>query len=101
MPILLTELLKLSSTIRVSGDYESKEFILVFKAHHFNYPINRCNEVAQVSVFLGVVGVILFGLSRRTGKFILGVVSIVLVEAIPIYVEELLLLLTCYVEGTS
>jgi len=78
MPILLTELLKLSSTIRVSGDYESKEFILVFKAHHFNYPINRCNEVAQVSVFLGVVGVILFGLSRRTGKFILGVVSIVL-----------------------
>jgi len=27
--------------------------------------------------------------------------SDIFVEAIPIYVEELLLLLTCYVEGTS
>jgi len=27
--------------------------------------------------------------------------SLGIVEAIPIYVEELLLLLTCYVEGTS
>ena len=49
-----------------------------FKAHHFNYPINRCDEVAQVSVFISVVSVILFGLSRRTGEFILGVVSIIL-----------------------
>ncbi|KIM55557.1 hypothetical protein SCLCIDRAFT_98339, partial [Scleroderma citrinum Foug A] len=47
-------------------------------SHHFNYPINRCDEVAQVSVFIGVVSVILFGLSRRTGEFILGVMSIIL-----------------------
>ena len=44
-----------------------------FKAHHFNYPINRCDEIAQVSVFLGVVGVVLFGLSQRTGEFVLGI----------------------------
>ena len=59
-----------------------------FKAHHFNYPINRCDEVAQVSVFLGVVGVVLFGLSRRTGEFILGIVSIVLSLAFKLFGES-------------
>ena len=34
-----------------------------FTAHHFNYPINRCDDVAQVLVFLGVICVVLFGLS--------------------------------------
>ena len=58
------------------------------KAHHFNYPINRSDEVAQVSVFLGVVGVVLFGLSRRTGEFILGIVLIVLSLAFKLFGES-------------
>ena len=53
----------------------------------------------------GVVMVVGGGSTESTGNFgFLGEVEPVLldsVEAIPIYVEELLLLLTCCVEGTS
>ena len=50
----------------------------LYKAHHFDHPIDHCDEVAQVAVFLGVVSVVLFGLSRRSGEFFLGVISVVL-----------------------
>ena len=59
-----------------------------FEAHHFDYPINHCDEVAQILVFLSVVGIILFGLSWRTGKFILGVVSIILTLAFKLLGES-------------
>ena len=50
----------------------------LYEAHHFNHPIDHCDEFAQVAVFLGVVSIVLFGLSRRSGEFFLGVISVVL-----------------------
>ena len=50
----------------------------LYEAHHFDRPIDHCDEVAQVAVFLGVISVILFGLSQRSGEFFLGVISVIL-----------------------
>ena len=46
--------------------------------HHYRRPIDRCDEVAQVSIFLGVLCTVILGISRRASDLIMGLVSLVL-----------------------
>jgi len=52
------------------------------------------DELSEIS---SLTGVDISGNNRLVPPFM----DWMIVEAIPMYVEELLLLLTCYVEGTS
>ncbi|KAG1794527.1 uncharacterized protein HD556DRAFT_1441028 [Suillus plorans] len=47
-------------------------------SHHFDLPINLCDKVAQISLFLGAVSVVIFGISRRHGEFFMGVLALIL-----------------------
>ena len=49
-----------------------------YKAHHYDLPIDYCDEVAQLSLFLGAVSVVIFGIGRRHGEFLMGVLSLIL-----------------------
>ena len=46
--------------------------------HHFEFPIDQYDDVAQVSMFLGVVCSVIMGVSRRFGDLVMGLLSIVL-----------------------
>lgn len=46
--------------------------------HHYQRPIDRCDEVAQVSIFLGVFCAVVLHISRRASDFIMGVISLLL-----------------------
>jgi hypothetical protein len=48
------------------------------EAHHFDLPVDLCDEIAQVSLFLGAVSVVIFGIGRRHGEFLMGVLALVL-----------------------
>jgi Transposase family tnp2 len=50
----------------------------IHEAHHFDLPIDLCDEVAQISLFLGAVSVVIFGISRRHGEFFMGVLALIL-----------------------
>lgn len=52
--------------------------LMFYEAHHYDLPINYCDEVAQLSLFLGAVSVVIFGISRRHGEFLMGVLSLIL-----------------------
>ncbi|KAG1765363.1 hypothetical protein EDD22DRAFT_951180 [Suillus occidentalis] len=47
-------------------------------SHHYDLPIDYCDEVAQLSLFLGAVSVVIFGIGRRHGEFLMGVLSLIL-----------------------
>ncbi|KAF8240953.1 hypothetical protein L208DRAFT_1149888, partial [Tricholoma matsutake] len=46
--------------------------------HHFKFPVNQYDDVAQVSMFLGVVCSVIMGVSHQFGDLIMGILSIVL-----------------------
>ena len=46
--------------------------------HHYRHPIDCCDEVAQVSIFLGVLCSVILGISRRASDLIMGLISLVL-----------------------
>jgi hypothetical protein len=46
--------------------------------HHYDIPVNAHNELLQVSLFLGVVCVVIGGLSRGFGDLIMGIINIIL-----------------------
>lgn len=54
------------------------EFHVTSLAHHFNFPVDRYDSVAQIMMFLAVVCTVLMGLSRRMGDLILGILSVAL-----------------------
>ncbi|KAG2751892.1 hypothetical protein P692DRAFT_20707055, partial [Suillus brevipes Sb2] len=41
-------------------------------------PIDYSDEIAQISLFLGAVSVVIFGIGRRHGEFLMGVLSLIL-----------------------
>jgi hypothetical protein len=45
--------------------------------HHYEVPADRCNEIAQVCIFLGVVCNVIMGVSRRGGDLIMSLIAIV------------------------
>ncbi|KAG1866119.1 hypothetical protein F4604DRAFT_1928132 [Suillus subluteus] len=47
-------------------------------SHHYDLPIDHCDEIAQVSLFLAAVSVVIFGIGRRHGQFLMGVLSLIL-----------------------
>ncbi|KAG2745381.1 hypothetical protein P692DRAFT_20877765 [Suillus brevipes Sb2] len=47
-------------------------------SHHYDLPIDYADEIVQVSLFLGAVSVIIFGIGRRHGEFLMGVLSLIL-----------------------
>ncbi|KAG1728749.1 uncharacterized protein EDB91DRAFT_1253348 [Suillus paluster] len=47
-------------------------------SRHYNLSINYSNEIAQVSLFLGAVSIVIFGIGRRHGEFLMGVLSLIL-----------------------
>ena len=58
--------------------YPFAKFCLIsWLAHHFHRPIDSRDDIAQVSIFLVVVNVVLLGASRRIGDFLLGLVSLI------------------------
>ncbi|KAH7917398.1 hypothetical protein BV22DRAFT_977066, partial [Leucogyrophana mollusca] len=46
--------------------------------HLYDLPVDRCDQVAQVSIFLGVACSVLFGVSRHAGNLIMGLVALLL-----------------------
>jgi hypothetical protein len=50
-------------------------------AGHYNFKVDTLSEVAQVSLFLGVVCSIIMGVSRRAGNFIMQVILLLLKTA--------------------
>ncbi|KAF8219421.1 hypothetical protein L208DRAFT_1202619, partial [Tricholoma matsutake] len=46
--------------------------------HHFEFPVNQYDNVAQVSMFFGVVCSVIMGVSCQFGDLIMGILSIVL-----------------------
>ena len=46
--------------------------------HHYHHPIDRCDEVTQVSIFLGVLCSVILGISQCTSDLIMGLISLVL-----------------------
>jgi len=49
-----------------------------YEAHHYNLPIYHCDKISKVSLFLAAVSVVIFGISRRHGQFLMGVLSLIL-----------------------
>lgn len=49
-----------------------------YEAHHYDLPIEHCDEVAQVSLFLAAISVVIFGIGRRHGDFLMGILSLIL-----------------------
>lgn len=49
--------------------------------HHYQQSVDWCDEVTQVSLFLGVVCAVIMGVSRRAGDLIMGLVSLLLHSA--------------------
>ena len=47
-------------------------------AHHFRYPINLQDELAQVSILLAIMSVVVLGASRRIGDFLLGIATLII-----------------------
>ncbi|KIK35400.1 hypothetical protein CY34DRAFT_96153, partial [Suillus luteus UH-Slu-Lm8-n1] len=47
-------------------------------SHHYDLPIDYADEIVQVSLFLGAVSVVIFGIGRRHGEFLMGVLSLIL-----------------------
>ncbi|KAG2355558.1 hypothetical protein BDR07DRAFT_1381429 [Suillus spraguei] len=47
-------------------------------SHHYNLPINYCDKVAQLSLFLGAVSVVIFGIGHRQGEFLMEGLSLIL-----------------------
>jgi hypothetical protein len=45
---------------------------------HFEFPIDQYDDMAQVSIFLGIVCSVIMGVSHRFGDLIMGILSIVL-----------------------
>lgn len=46
--------------------------------HHFEIPIERCDVIAQVAIFLGVICTVMMCVSRRFGDLIMGTVNLML-----------------------
>ncbi|KAF9471042.1 hypothetical protein BDN70DRAFT_791287, partial [Pholiota conissans] len=46
--------------------------------HLFNVPINDHDPVAQIAMFIAVICNVMFGLSRRMGDLVLGLLTIML-----------------------
>ena len=46
--------------------------------HHFEFPVDQYDDMAQVSMFLGVVCSVIMGVSRRFRDLVIGILSIVL-----------------------
>ena len=68
-----------SDMIHVSDFLQSSLFPLnLFLVHHFNRTINSCYKVVQVSLFLSIISMVLFGVSQACEDFFLGVLSLVL-----------------------
>jgi hypothetical protein len=49
----------------------------MYEAHYYDLPIDHCDKIAQVSLFLAAVSVIIFGIGRRHGEFLIGVLSLI------------------------
>jgi hypothetical protein len=45
--------------------------------HHYEVPADRCNSIAQVCIFLGVVCSVIMGVSRRGGDLIMSLIAII------------------------
>lgn len=50
----------------------------MYEVHHYDLPIDHCDEIAQMSLFLAAVSVVIFGIGRRHGEFLMGVLSLIL-----------------------
>ncbi|KAF8219447.1 hypothetical protein L208DRAFT_1339989, partial [Tricholoma matsutake] len=46
--------------------------------HHFEFPVDQYDDVAQVSMFWGIVCSVIMGVSCRFGDLVMGILSIVL-----------------------
>ncbi|KAF8574709.1 hypothetical protein K439DRAFT_1548361, partial [Ramaria rubella] len=46
--------------------------------HHFNSIVDHTNEVAQVTMFLSVICIVIMGVSRGVGDLIMGLLSRIL-----------------------
>jgi hypothetical protein len=57
------------------------EFIHILNCladHHYDCPVDRTTELAQVALFLGAVCSVIMGASRRAGDIVMGVIHILL-----------------------
>lgn len=50
----------------------------MYEVHHYDLPIDHCDEIAQMSLFLAAVSVVIFGIGCRHGEFLMGVLSLIL-----------------------
>ncbi|KAF8588017.1 hypothetical protein K439DRAFT_1336367, partial [Ramaria rubella] len=64
--------------IRAGTPQESFEPIQYNSGHLLASPIDRLDEVAQITMFLAVVCTIIMGVSHCAGDFILGIMSVLL-----------------------
>ncbi|KAF8588261.1 hypothetical protein K439DRAFT_1287150, partial [Ramaria rubella] len=74
----LTHLEVRIAEIQAGTPQESFEPIQYNSGHLLALPIDRSDEVAQITMFLAVVCTVIMGVSCRAGDFILGITSVLL-----------------------
>ncbi|KAF8573982.1 hypothetical protein K439DRAFT_1275406, partial [Ramaria rubella] len=74
----LTRLEAQIAEIRAGTPQESFEPIQYNSGHLLASPIDRLDEVAQITMFLAVVCTVIMGVSCRVGYFVLGITSVLL-----------------------
>jgi len=46
--------------------------------HHYQHPVDHCSDIAQVSLFIGVLCSVILSISRRAANLIMGLLFLVL-----------------------